>query len=185
MSIKIRSATLDDLDALYNIEKECFGEEAFTREHLIYLMEKPNAICLRAITNSKIAGFIIGLIETRSRARVGHIYTVNVVIEHRRSGIGMKLLEELERIFLNRKAKMIYLEVRADNIAAIELYRKNGYTEVQPLKDYYSIGAHGYQMKKNLRNDVYSSRCHTNFRKPSIIGAPTKKDTKTTKMSSI
>jgi len=151
MPTKIETATLEDLDALQSIEKECFSEEAFTREHLAYLLETPNAISLKMKADHKIVGFIIGLIETFGKVRVGHIYTIDVAVKHRRTGIGLKLLEELEHVFLERGIKTVYLEVRADNKAALELYRKKGYTELQPLENYYSKGAHGLRMKKEFK----------------------------------
>ena len=151
MPFKIEKATLEDLDALQKIEKECFSEEAFTREHLTYLLETPNAINLKAEADNKIFGFIIGLIETHDKVRVGHIFTVDVAAKHRRTGIGLKLLDELERVFLEKSAKAIYLEVRADNKSALKLYRKKGYSETQPLENYYSKGAHGFRMKKEFK----------------------------------
>jgi len=151
MPLQIENATLKDLDALHNIEKECFTKEAFTREHLAYLLDTPNAIGLTAKTDQKIVGFIIGLTETYGKVKMGRIYTVDVAIKHRRTGIGLKLLEELEKAFLKNGVKTIYLEVRVDNKAALELYRKKGYTALQPLKNYYSKGTHGLRMKKELK----------------------------------
>jgi len=151
MPFKIETATLEDLDALQKIEKECFSEEAFTREHLTCLLETPNAVSLKAEADNKIVGFIIGLIEIHGKVRVGHIFTVDVVTENRRTGIGLKLLDELERFFLENGVKAVYLEVRADNKAALELYRKKGYSETQPLENYYSKGTHGFRMKKEFK----------------------------------
>jgi ribosomal-protein-alanine acetyltransferase len=151
MPFKIETATLEDLDALQKIEKECFSEEAFTQEHLTYLLETPNAISLKAEADNKIVGFIMGLIETHGKVRGGHIFTIDVAAKHRRTGIGLKLLDELERFFLENGVKAVYLEVRADNKAALELYRKKGYSEIQPLENYYSKGAHGFRMKKEFK----------------------------------
>jgi ribosomal-protein-alanine N-acetyltransferase len=151
MPFKIEKATLEDLDVLQKIEKECFSEEAFTREHLTYLLKAPNAISLTAKADNKILGFIIGLIETHGKVRMGHIFTVDVVAKHRRIGIGLKLLDELERVFLENGVKSVYLEVRADNNAALELYHKKGYGEIQSLENYYSKGAHGFRMRKDVK----------------------------------
>jgi len=151
MSLKIEQATQDDLDALCHIERECFTVEAFTREHIAALLENPNAVNLVAKTDDKVVGFIIGLIETYDRVKVGHVYTIDVTIKHRRTGIGLKLLEHLENIFLERGVKTSYLEVRVDNKAARELYRKKGYTELEPLENYYSRGTRGLRMKKEFR----------------------------------
>ncbi|MBE0512577.1 ribosomal protein S18-alanine N-acetyltransferase [Candidatus Bathyarchaeota archaeon] len=149
MSITIQRATINDLETLYRIERECFTLEAFNKQQIAYLLESPNAVSLAAKTNNVIAGFIIGLIHRHDEKTTGRVYTLDVAVKYRRKGIGLKLLDEIERIFVKRGAKICYLEVRKDNMAALELYRKHGYTEVEELKDYYK-GAHGVRLEKKL-----------------------------------
>jgi ribosomal-protein-alanine N-acetyltransferase len=151
MLLKIEQAKFNDLDALYRIERECFTSEAFTKEHIAYLLESLNAVSLVAKTNHEIVGFIVGMIENYGRVTVGHVYTIDVALKHRRIGVGLKLLDELEHIFLERDVKTSYLEVRIDNKAARELYRKKGYTELEPLENFYARGKHGLRMKKELK----------------------------------
>ena len=112
-------------------------------------MENPNAVSLVAQINNAIAGFIIGLIHRHDEKIIGRVYTLDVAAKYRRKGVGLKLLDEIERIFVKRGVKICYLEVRKGNLAALELYRKNGYVEVEELKDYYR-GAHGVRLKKKL-----------------------------------
>ena len=149
MSITIQRATISDLETLYQIERECFTIEAFSKQHLTYLLENPNAVSLVAQINNAIAGFIIGLIHRHNEKIIGRVYTLDVAVKYRRKGIGLKLLNEIERIFVERGAKICYLEARKDNVAALELYRKHGYVEVKELKDYYK-GAHGVRLKKKI-----------------------------------
>jgi len=153
MPLKIEQAKLNDLDTLYRIERECFTSEAFTREHIAYLLESPNAVSLVAKANHEILGFIVGMIENYGYGRVlvGHVYTIDVALKHRRAGVGLRLLDELEHVFLEKGAKTSYLEVRIDNKAARELYRKKGYTELEPLENFYAKGRHGLRMKKELK----------------------------------
>jgi len=151
MSLKIEKAKLNDLDVLHRIERECFTSEAFTREHIAYLLESPNAVSLVAKANHEIIGFIVGIIENYGRVTVGHVYTVDVAPKHRRIGVGLRLLNELEHIFLEKDVKTSYLEVRMDNKAARELYRKKGYAELEPLENFYAKGRHGLRMKKELK----------------------------------
>jgi ribosomal-protein-alanine N-acetyltransferase len=151
MPLKIEQAKLNDLDALYTIERECFTSEAFTKEHIAYLLESADAVNLVAKANHEIAGFIVGMIENYGRVTVGHVYTIDVALKYRRAGVGLRLLEELEHVFLERGVKTSYLEVRIDNKAARELYGKKGYTELEPLEHYYARGKHGLRMKKELK----------------------------------
>jgi len=150
LSITIQRATVDDLEMLYRIERECFTTEAFTKEQIAYLLQNPNAVSLVAQIDGEKAGFIIGLTYPSNRERIGHIYTIDVAVKHRRKGIGLKLLKELERIFIEKGVETCYLEVRIDNVAARKLYRKQGYIETELLKGYYPMGTHGVQLKKKL-----------------------------------
>ena len=149
LSITVQRATVNDLDLLYNIERECFTIEAFSKRHIAYLLENPNTVSLVARVNNEIAGFIIGLIQRHDKTMTGRIYTIDVAVKHRRKGVGLRLLNELERKFEKRGVKICYLEARVDNVAARELYRKHGYVEVEKLRNYYS-GAHGVRLKKKL-----------------------------------
>ncbi|MFQ5999533.1 MAG: GNAT family N-acetyltransferase [Candidatus Bathyarchaeia archaeon] len=149
MSITIQRATVNDLEVLYSIEMECFTIEAFSKRHIAYLLENPNTVSLVARVNNEIAGFVIGVIQRQDKTITGHIYTIDVATKHRRRGVGLRLLNELERIFEKGGVKICYLEARVDNVAARELYRKQGYVEVEKLRDYY-CGAHGVRLKKKL-----------------------------------
>jgi len=150
LSITIRRASLKDLDTLCEIEKECFTSEAFTREQIGYLLRAPMGVGLVAEINHEIVGFIIGLIQGYGSAKIGHIWTVDVLTKNRRRGVASRLLDDLEQIFMKRGVQTSHLEVRADNLAAQELYRKHGYMDVGVLKNYYGRGIHGIQLKKNL-----------------------------------
>ncbi len=155
MTFTIEKATFEDLSALHTIEKESFGEEAYSRNQLALLLLNPFTIRLKAQKDNKTVGFTIGSIEPTPQARIGHIITIEVTTEYRRAGIGFRLLEELEETFSKRAVESVYLEVRADNTAAIELYHKGGYQEFQALKGYYPRGALGFRMKKQLSNPKF------------------------------
>ncbi|UCF58499.1 MAG: GNAT family N-acetyltransferase [Candidatus Bathyarchaeota archaeon] len=150
MPITVRRATINDLETLYKIERECFTLEAFTKQHIAFLLENPRNIRLAAWENDEIAGFIIGLIQNFDETRIGRVYTLDVAVKHRRKGIGLKLLHELEQVLIEKGVKNCYLEARTDNVAARELYLKHGYIEVKQLKDYYSKGIHGVLLVKKL-----------------------------------
>jgi len=150
LSITIRQTTVNDLEKLYEIEKECFTAEAFTKELLTLLLRDSNSVSLIAQANGEIAGFIIGLIQHIRGIKIGHIYTIDVAIKHRRKGVGEKLLKELEQVFAEKGVRVCYLEARLNNVAALELYKKQGYTEIEKLNDYYFEGAHGVRLQKRL-----------------------------------
>jgi ribosomal-protein-alanine acetyltransferase len=145
----IEDASVRHLNRLYEIEKECFGKEAFSKQQIAYLLTDYNSISLVAKVDDEIVGFIIGKINVERKSPVGHILTIDVSPEHRREGIAEKLLQEVEKIFREKAVKMCYLEVREDNIAALSLYRKFGYEKIGRLRNYYG-NAHGIYLRKVL-----------------------------------
>ena len=149
MEIKIEDASIKFLDKFYEIEKQCFEREAFTKQQIAYLLTDYNAIGLTARINGEIAGFIIGRIDIGKNETSCHILTIDVLPSHRRKGIAQRLLLEIETIFKERGIKECRLEVREGNVAASNLYQKFGYKKVGKLEKYYG-NAHGLYLKKAL-----------------------------------
>lgn len=149
MTPRIEHATTRQLDRLYEIEKECFQKEAFTKQQIAHLLAAYNSVSLVAKVNSEIVGFIISVVILERNALVGHILTIEVLRQHRRKGIAQQLLQEIEKILKEKGVKACRLEVREKNLAALKLYRKLGYLKVAKLKDYYG-NAHGIYLRKDL-----------------------------------
>jgi len=150
MEIKITDVSIKLLDKLYEIEKQCFEQEAFTKQQLAYLIIDHNTIRLAAMVNGEIAGFAITRVNIRRNVTFGHILTIDVAPAYRRKGIAQKLLQEIEAILRERGIKECRLEVRENNAAALNLYRKLGYTKIGTLEKYYG-NAHGLYLKKSLQ----------------------------------
>jgi ribosomal protein S18 acetylase RimI-like enzyme len=149
MEVKIEDASIRFLDEYYDIEKQCFEREAFTKQQIAYLLTDYNAVGLAARVSGEIAGFVIGRIDIVRNASFGHILTVDILPSYRRKGIAQKLLREIEAIFREKGAKECRLEAREDNAAALSLYRKLGYKKAGTLEKYYG-DAHGLYLKKTL-----------------------------------
>ncbi len=149
MAIKIEDTSIRLLGKLCEIEKQCFGQEAFTKQQLTYLLTDYNAIGLAAQVNSEIAGFAIARVDIGRNTSFGHILTVDIAPAYRRKGIAQKLLQKIETIFREKGIKECRLEVREDNVAALNLYQKLGYKKVGKLEKYYGE-AHGLYLQKTL-----------------------------------
>jgi ribosomal-protein-alanine N-acetyltransferase len=150
MAVTVTKADIADLEALYNIEKECFTCEAFSKRQVASLLKSPNALNLMAKLDGEVVGFISVLTYKRKKHRVAHIYTLDVAAKARKKGIGLKLLEASEQILKRSGVEECLLEVRVDNVAARELYRKFGYVEGELLKAFYP-SVDGIRMKKRLQ----------------------------------
>ena len=149
MTITLQDASIKCLERLYEIEKECFLEEAFTKKQISLLLTDYNSISLIAKENGEIVGFIVGMIYPDGKVVNGHILTIDVSPSHRRKGIGQMLLKEMENIFVQKDVQDCLLEVREDNVPAISLYHKLGYEDIGKLENYYGK-AHGIYLKKTL-----------------------------------
>lgn len=149
MSVKIEGVSTKNLDRLYEIEMECFKNEAFTKQQIAYLLTDNNSTGLVAELNGEIVGFVIGRTRRDKKSATGHILTIDVSRKHRRKGIGLRLLQEIERVFRPKGVRVCFLEVREDNMAALNMYQKFGYRKVERLDNYYG-NAHGVRLRKML-----------------------------------
>jgi len=149
LTITIEGASINDLDRLCRIERQCFKEEAFTNQQIAHLLTDYSTISLVAKANGEASGFIIGTIYFERNAAVGHILTIDVSPMHRRKGTGTKLLTEIEKIFKQKDVQTCSLEVRDDNYAALSLYERLGYQRIGKLRNYYGK-ADGIYLRKTL-----------------------------------
>lgn len=138
--------TMEDLDGIAALERECFPVEPWTR---------------RMLADSFLsAGFYGSLIEEE-----GGIIAyggMNVVLDeaeiqliatsemYRRCGRGGMILEDLLAEAKRRGVKNIFLEVRVSNAPAQILYLKHGFVGVYCRTRYYPDGEDALVMKKEL-----------------------------------
>ncbi len=149
MEVKIETATIRLLEQLYQIEEQCFDQEAFTKRQIAYLLSDYNTIALVAKINSDTVGFVITMVEVEENLEFGHIVTINVAPNCRRKGIATKLLHEIEKLLKQKSINEIRLEVREDNHPAIKLYQTLNYQTIGKLENYYH-NKHGLYLRKRL-----------------------------------
>ncbi|MBK7405317.1 MAG: GNAT family N-acetyltransferase [Phycisphaerales bacterium] len=152
MDLIIRSATVEDLDALVGLEHDCFDrpEERFTRRQIRALVQNPRARVLLAESGGTVAGWAVGLIRQHRRWTSGRIYAVGVHNQARGRGIGRRLTEHLLEVFRERGIERVYLEVREDNDTALGLYAALGFQPIRRLPAYYGPGVDGVSCRAML-----------------------------------
>ena len=97
------------------------------------------------VEKDKIIGFLLySLIYDRIE-----IEQFEVITKERGKGIGDKLLKYLIEKYKDSDIKNITLEVKEDNIVAINLYKKYGFKKVSTREKYYD-GINGLLMEKTL-----------------------------------
>ena len=145
----IRKVKKEDFDQVFEIEQSCFIDP-YPKKQLEYeFNENPLNVFLVALEESKIVGFIDFMITFNSAT----IVQIAVIKQYRKQGIATKLLKEMESTFpknIDDIVENVTLEVRKSNVAAINLYKKNGYEEVVDKKHYYPDGEDAKYMVKRL-----------------------------------
>lgn len=77
------------------------------------------------------------------------VHTIGVDPAYQGRGIGRRLLDDLLDY---ADGGVVYLEVRTDNEAALELYRSAGFHQIGVRKRYYRVsGADAYTMRRDAR----------------------------------
>lgn len=129
---QIRPATSADAPALAVLERAAFTDpwsEASLREILVSSV----AFGFVAEEGGAILGYVLG----RVVAREGEVLNLAVDPARRRSGIGRRLLQLALTRFREGGAAEVFLEVRESNVAALELYGKEGFAVVGRRGEYY------------------------------------------------
>jgi len=154
--VKVEKSSLEDLEAIHKLERECFGRDAYSKRFIKALLTDLSAIALKAVDDyGRILGSVIGRMEKISGKIVGRIYTVDVEPEHRRRGVGRMLLRRLEEEFRRIGCEKVVLEVAVDNEPAIKLYESLGYRFTSRLKNYYGFGRDAYRAEKDLSRNLF------------------------------
>jgi ribosomal-protein-alanine N-acetyltransferase len=143
VNYQIEQASLLDLNALRQLEQECFGEDAWPLLDIIAALTFPGEVRLKAVVDGEMVGFVGG--DPHPREGLGWITTIGVKTAFRRLGIGKALLEACEK---QMTVPTIRLTVRRTNLEAIEMYRNAGYVEVELWRRYYPSGEDALLLEK-------------------------------------
>jgi [ribosomal protein S18]-alanine N-acetyltransferase len=91
-----------------------------------------------------IKAFLLGIMTSSVHSRV---LMLAVSPEMRRKGIGTMLMNRFMEESMKKGAKVLTLEVRKGNGAAMDFYKKLGFQPIDVLKGYYNDGEDAYQMQ--------------------------------------
>ena len=130
----IRFMTIDDLDAVMEIEHESFtipwSREAFINE----IQQNHLSTYIVMEDDQRVVGYCgVWLVVDEA-----HITNVAVLPSYRGLGLGEGLMRKIMDIAKEVGARVMTLEVRVSNQAAQHLYRKLGFQDGGIRKRYYS-----------------------------------------------
>ena len=154
MELRIREGIPEDFDELWRIDQLCFEPGiAYTRRELEWYMNLRGAFTLVGETQEtprskwKISGFVVG---QQPRRGLGHIVTIDVLPAARRTGLGTRLMHDVETRLTNDGCKTVCLETAVDNLPAIKFYKRLGYSVLKTIPRYYLDKIDALMMSKEV-----------------------------------
>ena len=147
ITVNIRFCNINDLEALYSIEKSSHPvpwpraimqtDLATGRNNIVYLCaEWQDVIC--------------GFSAFSRKRRTLRVMNLAVLPEYRRQGVASQLLLAMEEMAKLWGCKEMALEVRESNYGAQALYARFGFYKARRLGRYYSDGEAAFLMKARL-----------------------------------
>ncbi len=143
----IRSAKVDDIDALVAIENRCFDTDRLSRRSFRHLLTKAHAVTLLEQSANAVRGYVMVLFNAGTS--LARMYSIAVDPDSRGQGVGRDLMQAAEAAALEQDCINMRLEVRRDNLASIKLYESVGYRRFGTYEDYYEdhMGALRYEKR--------------------------------------
>lgn len=127
MSTQLRLATLDDLEALVDLEALTFPEDPWTPFMLADELMSPASRYWIAADES---GASIGYGGVKVGGDQADVMTIGVAPQARGRGVGRAILDALLDWARQAGAAEIFLDVRPSNEGAIALYNSRGFVEI-------------------------------------------------------
>ena len=133
------------LPAVFELEESLFAGEEWSRDQFyseLALMPESRMYWV-ALDNKRVVGYFGEMIVDD----FADIATVALAPEYRRRGIATRMFEIMQAEAVRRGATRMLLEVRTNNTAAIELYKKLNFDIIAERPNYYGPGLSAYLMQ--------------------------------------
>jgi ribosomal-protein-alanine N-acetyltransferase len=133
-NVSLLWASPDRVEAIAALHARLF-DPPWDTESVARLTEHPAAAAFVAELRSprELVGFVIGQIA----ADEAEILSIGVAPEWQRRGIARHMLDGLVRAAKRAEVRRLFLEVAADNTAALKLYKGAGFEPAGRRKAYY------------------------------------------------
>jgi [ribosomal protein S18]-alanine N-acetyltransferase len=136
--IQLRDLDLDDSALLAQLHFHTF-EQPWSFQDFQKLLQNGATCGYIAYHKELPIGFILAQVAVDQ----ADILTFCVIPKYRRCGVGYTLLTQLQKFLEAQGVKELHLEVREENVPAINLYIRCGFTQVGRRKGYYQLDQGG------------------------------------------
>lgn len=148
----IRPIVISDTAAIVDLETSLFSS-ALNAQQLTHLLQHQTFFGLVLEIAPKIAPKIVGYVLATHIIDQAEIISFGISPDHQGCGLGDKLLTRCLHDLTAANAHDTVLEVAADNVPALQLYRRHGFQIIGTRPQYYkrpSGSADAVMMKCNL-----------------------------------
>lgn len=146
--IRLREATLTDVDALVALENRAFDSDRLSRRSFKWMIRRGNGWLELAEDGDGLLGYALVLFHRGTS--LARLYSMAVDARARGRGLGRQLLERAETEAIRRGSVYMRLEVRPDNAHAIALYESLGYQQFAVTDDYYEDHSDALRYEKRV-----------------------------------
>lgn len=150
MDFYIRNVSKNDLAEILEIEKVCHARPWDEKAFNVEISKFFSALSFFFAARDKASDRLLGYIIADKIADYAHISNVAVAPEFRKNGIATGLLKQVERQVFAAGLSSLTLEVRENNEAALEMYKKFGYEIKGRRPKFYEDKYDGLIMWKRL-----------------------------------
>ena len=132
--LHIEPAETRDAETLAKLHASGFHRGWSREEFASYIAGRDTPVYIACDARRKIAGFAM----LRLAADEAELITIAVDPKWRKKGVGAALLRALFDDLTMTAARKLFLEVAADNPAALKLYARHGFQKVSERQGYYA-----------------------------------------------
>lgn len=133
--IDVGRVGVDAANILSGLHSKSF-EDGWSVEAIESMLQTPGTLALLAHRDRQPVGFIM----QRAIAGEAEILTLAVHPRHRRRGVAMQLMTSGRTYLASLQTTALFLEVAADNTAALTLYERQGFERAGVRRGYYQRG---------------------------------------------
>lgn len=148
--MKIRPALESDLVFLENIEKITFSAFQRSSKDSIAKSIKSKFQEVYIVESDEEPPKPIGVLVLFKYKKSLRIYSISVLPNYQRQGIGNYLLNHVFEIAKQQNFERIILEVYSENTTLINWYKAKGFKPLHTVKDYYEKGKNALKMEMKL-----------------------------------
>jgi ribosomal protein S18 acetylase RimI-like enzyme len=138
--IDVREMTIEDIPGVYELGERLFPADKWPNLYRMWdeyqvvdLFASDRETCLVADHEGRIVGFALGTVidKRRSAWTYGYLLWLGVDPGVGPRGIGSRLFDRIQELFVEHGARMLLVDTAAENAPALAFFRKQGFGNEQ------------------------------------------------------